>query len=95
MKNKSFIGPVDKFTTLKQKKRAAKRPKYRAMPKAPKMSASLDVWDRYAKKVDEVFKENLKRKNAYERKRKAYEDAKKQREHIKESAKAKIARIKG
>lgn len=95
MKKKSFVGPVDKYTTLKQKKRAAKRPKYRAMPKAPKMSASLDVWERYAKKVDEVFKENLKRKNEYDRKRKAYEDAKKARERIKATAQAKIARIKG
>lgn len=93
MKKSSFVGPVDKYAPLSKKKKAAKRPKYRAMPKAPKMSASLDVWERYAKKVDEVFKENLKRKNDYERKRKAYEDARKTRERIKASAEAKKSRL--
>lgn len=95
MKKNSFIGPVDKFATLTSKKKAAKRPKYRAMPKAPKMSASLDVWQRYAKKVDEIYKENLKRKTEYDRKRKAYEDARKQRERIKQTAEAKKSRLKG
>lgn len=64
-----------------------KKPKYKAMPKAPKMSASDDSWKAYAKKSDAVVAENRKRKSEYDKKVKAYEASVKMRESIKKKAK--------
>lgn len=69
------------------------RPKYKAMPKAPKVTASSDVWKRYEQRVKAVSAENQKRKADYEKKLKAYETEVKMRENIKakaQSAKAKL-----
>ena len=67
--------------------RKPKKPKYKALPKAPKMSASKESWNNYNKKVTAVSVENQKLKADYERKLKAYETEIKQREKIKEKAK--------
>jgi hypothetical protein len=45
-----------------------KKPKFKAMPKAPKMTASDDAWKNYSKKADAVIAENRKRKAEYEKK---------------------------
>lgn len=60
-----------------------KKPKFKAMPKAPKMTASDDAWKSYSKKADAVIAENRKRKAEYEKKVKAYEQSVKMRESIK------------
>lgn len=65
-----------------------KRPKYKALPKAPKMKASIEVWKRYEQRLSEVMKENLKRKAAYEAALRTYESQIKQRESIKAKARA-------
>lgn len=63
-----------------------KKPKYKAMPKAPKMSASLETWRRYESRVKAVIGENNKRKAEYAKKLQAYESAIKMRESIKAMA---------
>lgn len=67
------------------------RPTFKAMPKAPKMSASDESWKNYEKRVMAVIAENQKRKNEYEKKLRAYEASIKLRENIKaKAAKAKM-----
>lgn len=68
------------------------KPKYRPLPKAPKMTASAEAWKRYDAKVSDISKENQKKKAAYEAAVKAYDVAMKQREAIK--AKARNAKAK-
>ena len=63
-----------------------KRPKYKAMPKAPKMTASMETWNRYEAKRKEITKENLKKKGEYEKTLKAYESEMKRRLAIKSKA---------
>jgi hypothetical protein len=60
-----------------------KKPKFKALPKAPKMTASEDAWKNYSKRADAVIAENRKRQSEYEKKVKAYENAIKMRESIK------------
>lgn len=55
------------------------KPKELALPKKPKQSASLAVWEKHAKKVAEVKKENKRRDTAYKKDLKAYEAAKKKK----------------
>lgn len=62
------------------------RPKFKALPKAPKMTASKEVWAAYQKKVTAISAENQKLKAEYEKKVKAFENEIKQREKIKEKA---------
>lgn len=52
-------------TTTKVRK--PKKPTYKPMPKAPKMSASLDAWKRYKDQVDKIAAENLKKKQQYDK----------------------------
>lgn len=66
-----------------------KKPKFKAMPKAPKMTASDDTWKAYEKRADAVVAENRKKKNDYDKKLKAYENGVKMRESIKQKAKNK------
>lgn len=63
-----------------------RRPKYKALPKAPKMTASMESWNRYEQKRSEVTKENLKKKAAYDKAVKAYESEMKRRLAIKAKA---------
>lgn len=60
-----------------------KKPKFKALPKAPKMTASEDAWKNYSKRADAVIAENRKRQSEYVKKVKAYEAAIKMRESIK------------
>ena len=62
------------------------KPKFKSMPKAPKMNASKEAWANYNKKVTEIQSVNNKLKSDYEKKLKAYEAEMKQRERIKEKA---------
>lgn len=66
--------------------KSPKKPKYKAMPKAPKMSASKDAWRNYNEKVKAVTAENAKRKAEYERQLKAYNAEIKMRQTIKDNA---------
>lgn len=75
-------------------KRQIKRPRYKALPKAPKMSASLDVWKRYEHRVSQIMSENLKKKAEYDKKISAIKSINKQKESIKNkvsTAKAKLS----
>jgi hypothetical protein len=63
------------------------KPKFKAMPKAPKMSASKDAWKNYETKVKSITAENQKIKSEYEKKLKAFDAEMKARERIKEKAK--------
>ena len=47
--------------------KAPKKPKYKALPKAPKMSASKDAWKSYESKVKAITAENQKKKAEYEK----------------------------
>lgn len=69
------------------------RPRYKAMPKAPKMSASDESWKAFEKRVQAVIAENQKRKGEYEKKVKAYDASIKLRENIKAKAKAAKAKL--
>ena len=80
-------------TTSKRKSSGPKKPKYKALPKAPSMSASLAVWERYKKRANEIMKENFAKKAEYDKKRKAYEQAKALRERIKKDAKNAYAKL--
>lgn len=80
-------------STLKRKTTGPKKPKYKALPKAPSMSASLVVWERYKKRAAEIMKENLAKKAEYDKKRKAFETAKALRERIKRDAKNAFAKL--
>ena len=44
------------------------KPKFKAMPKAPKMSASKDAWKNYETKVKAITAENQKIKSEYAKK---------------------------
>ena len=79
--------------STKRKTAGPKKPKYKALPKAPSMSASIAVWQRYEKRVQEVMKDNLRKKAEYDKTRKAFEDAKKIRDSIKRKAKESFARL--
>lgn len=63
-----------------------KKPKFNALPKAPKMTASDATWDNYRKRVDEVKKVNDKKKAEYLKKKSAYEAELKKRQQIKDKA---------
>jgi hypothetical protein len=47
--------------------KAPKKPKFKALPKAPKMSASKEAWRNYEQKLKAVSAENAKKKAEYER----------------------------
>lgn len=87
MANKSFTGhSLSSFG--KKSKSSVKKPKYKALPKAPKMSASIESWKKYEQRVREVTAENLKKKAAYEKAKKEKDAIKAYKEKIKERAKA-------
>ena len=70
-----------------------KQPRYKAMPKAPKMKASQEAWKSYESRVKSVTAENLKLKSEYEKKLKAYNDEIKKRETIKSKAQTAKTRL--
>lgn len=64
------------------------KPKYKPMPKAPAMSASVAAWQNYDKRVKAVMKENLTKKAEYDRKVNAVKSV----EKIKKDIKARVAK---
>lgn len=66
--------------------KAPAKPKFKAMPKAPKMSASKEAWRNYDQKLKAVTAENAKKKAEYEKAVKAYNAEVKQRQAIKDRA---------
>lgn len=73
--------------------RKPSRPRYKAMPKAPKMTASDESWKAFEKRVQAVIAENQKRKSDYEKKLKAYDASIKLRNDIKAKMRAAKAKI--
>lgn len=93
-RSSSFVGPVmPNFKVTKKVGKAPKKPKFRAMPKAPKMSASIETWKRYEQRVKDVIAVNQMKLSEWNKKRKAHEDAKRERERIKAAARAAAARL--
>ena len=76
-----------------KKKKGPVKPKYKPLPKAPAMTASLAVWQRYEKRVKEVMKENFAKKAEYDKKKKDYEKAKELRIRIKKDARKAFSRL--
>ena len=64
------------------------KPKYKPMPKAPSMSASVATWQAYDKRVKAVIKENLAKKAEYDRKVNAIKSV----EKVKKDIKARVAK---
>lgn len=73
--------------------RKPSRPRYKAMPKAPKMTASDESWKAFEKRVQAVIAENQKRKSDYEKKQKAYDASIKLRNDIKAKMRAAKAKL--
>ena len=73
--------------------RKPSRPRYKAMPKAPKMTASDESWKAFEKRVQAVIAENQKRKSDYEKKLKAYDASIKLRNDIKAKMRAAKAKL--
>ena len=73
--------------------RKPSRPRYKAMPKAPKMTASDESWKAFEKRVQAVIAENQKRKSDFEKKLKAYDASIKLRNDIKAKMRAAKAKL--
>lgn len=73
--------------------RKPSRPRYKAMPKAPKITASDESWKAFEKRVQAVIAENQKRKSDYEKKLKAYDASIKLRNDIKAKMRAAKAKL--
>lgn len=73
--------------------RKPSRPRYKAMPQAPKMTASDEIWKAFEKRVQAVIAENQKRKSDYEKKLKAYDASIKLRNDIKAKMRAAKAKL--
>lgn len=63
-----------------------KKPKFKALPKAPKATASDQSWENYRRKLDEVKKANDVLASKYKKEKKAYDDQVKKRQAIKNKA---------
>ena len=59
-----------------------KQPKLKAMPKKPKKSASIKVWENYDKRAAAVKKENKSKNSEYKKKLSAYNAEQKKKEAI-------------
>lgn len=73
--------------------RKPSRPRYKAMPKAPKITASDESWKAFEKRVQAVIAENQKRKSDYEKKLKSYDASIKLRNDIKAKMRAAKAKL--
>lgn len=63
-----------------------KKPKFKALPKAPKATASDQSWENYTRKLDEVKKANDVLLAKYKKEKAAYDAAVKKRQAIKDKA---------
>lgn len=62
--------------------KAPKKPKLKALPKKPKTTAAIAVWERYNKRAEEVIKHNKKVDADYQKALKNFEAAKKAKAKI-------------
>lgn len=76
--------------TKTSKPKTPKKPTYKPLPKAPKMSASVEAWNRYNDQVNKVAAENLKKKAKYEKELAAVKAVAK----VKETIKSRVAATK-
>lgn len=74
-------------STSTQKKKMPAKPKYRPMPKAPAMTASVKAWEAYEKRVKAVIQYNLAKQADYEKKVKAIKSVDDTKKRIRESVK--------
>ena len=65
------------------------KPKLKALPKKPKMTASKETWDRYYQRLKQVQAQNKKLLAEYKKKLKAYEAEVNRRKKIAEQARKK------
>lgn len=63
-----------------------KKPKALKYPKRPKSTASLETWQNYVKKCDEIDKRNRERLRDWERKVKEIESREKKRQSLMKTA---------
>lgn len=63
-----------------------KKPKFKALPKAPKATASTQSWENYRRKLDEVKKVNDTLLAKYKKEKSAYDAEIKKRQAIKDKA---------
>lgn len=63
------------------------KPKYKPLPKAPSMSASVQAWEAYKKRVQAVIKYNLAKQADYDRKVRAIKSVADMKKRIRESIK--------
>ena len=63
-----------------------KKPKFRALPKAPKATASAQSWENYRRKLDEVKKVNDRLLAEYKKKKAAYDAEIKKHQALKDRA---------
>ena len=62
------------------------KPKFKALPKAPKTNASTESWKAYENKIKAIEIENNKKIAEYKKKMNEYENEMKKRENIKNKA---------
>lgn len=79
--------------TKTSKPKTPKKPTYKPMPKAPKMSASVEAWKRYNDQVNKVAAENLKKKAKYEKELAAVKAVAKAKQAIKDRVAATKKRV--
>ena len=63
------------------------KPKYKPLPKAPDMNASVKAWENYDKRVKAVIKYNLAKKAEYDKKVKAIKSVAETKKRIRQSIK--------
>lgn len=63
-----------------------KKPKFKALPKAPKATASDSAWANYRRKLDEVKKVNDTLLSKYKKEKAAFDAEQKKRQALKDKA---------
>lgn len=71
------------------------KPKLKKTPKQPKASASIETWNNYKKRVDQIDAQNKKTMADYHKKLSAYEAEQRKKDSIKNAAAKAKARISG
>lgn len=74
-------------TSTTPKKKMPAKPKYKPMPKAPDMNASVKAWEGYEKRVRAVIKYNLAKQADYDKKVKAIKSVSDTKKRIRQSVK--------
>lgn len=63
-----------------------KKPKFKALPKAPKATASAQSWENYRRNLDEVKKVNDRKMAEYKKQKAAYDAEQKKHQALKDKA---------